>query len=57
MNWNQALMDAIKNGGLTELAQKARYQERAERTGEKFDYKLAQSGEREPSEDTPGEVA
>lgn len=46
-------MEAMKNGGLSELARKARGQQRAERTGEKFDYKAAQAGERmrEPGED------
>lgn len=50
MNWNLALMDAMKNGGLSQLAERARFEERAERTG-RFDYKLAQSGEREPGQD------
>lgn len=50
MNWNQALMQALKNGNLSEVAEQARnrYEPVAKPA---FDYKSLQSGERQPGED------
>lgn len=51
MNWNKALMEAMRNGGISELAEKARQQSRAENIGERFDYKVVQAEGRQPGED------
>ena len=50
MNWNRALMDALKNGNLSEVAAQARNRYQPVNPPA-FDYKSRQAGEREPGED------